>query len=156
MAEKPDSTNEHNSTAFDYDNYMLSVVEDGQSTENSSATDDNVKTDYRLSLPSSSHVQTYRLNINSNLSERRKKFLSRIITIVAIFLLVVCVLLVTLTLRLAHKIDELVRLKQLMPKPNTFLLISSTTTASPPPPTTMSNLIHRRRTQSSSFASIIN
>jgi len=148
MAERSDLVNENNSTAFDYDNYILSMVEDGQSTENSSATDDNVKTDYRLSLPSSSQNQTYRLNINSNISERRKKFVSRIITIVAIFLLVVCILLVTLTLRLAHKIDELVRLKQLMPKPNTFLLISSSTTTTTPPPTT-NNFIHRRRTQSS-------
>jgi len=148
MTERPDSVNENNSTPFDYDNYILSMVEDGQSTENSSATDDNVKTDYRLSLPSSSQNQTYRLNINSNISERRKKFVSRIITIVAIFLLVVCILLVTLTLRLAHKIDELVRLKQLMPKPNTFLLISSSTTTTTPPPTT-NNFIHRRRTQSS-------
>lgn len=118
----------NNSTAFDYDNYVVSMVEDGQSTENSSGTEDNIKTDYRLSLPSSSHIHTYRLNFNSTLSERRKKFITRIITIVAIFLLVVCILLVTLTLRLAHKIDELVRLKQLMPKPNTFLLLSTTTT----------------------------
>jgi preprotein translocase subunit SecG len=156
MAERPDLVNENNSTAFDYDNYILSMVEDGQSTENSSATDDNVKTDYRLSLPSSSQIQTYRLNINSNISERRKKFVSRIITIVAIFLLVVCILLVTLTLRLAHKIDELVRLKQLMPKPNTFLLISSSSSTTTTP-TTMNNLIHRRRTQSSSssFASLL-
>jgi preprotein translocase subunit SecG len=150
MAERPDLINENNSTTFDYDNYILSMVEDGQLTENSSASDDNVKTDYRLSLPSSSQIQTYHLNINTNISERRKKFLSRIITIVAIFLLVVCILLVTLTLRLAHKIDELVRRKQLMPKPNTFLLISSTTTTPPPTTTTATNnFIHRRRTQSS-------
>jgi preprotein translocase subunit SecG len=150
MAERPDLINENNSTTFDYDNYILSMVEDGQLTENSSASDDNVKTDYRLSLPSSSQIQTYHLNINSNISERRKKFVSRIITIVAIFLLVVCILLVTLTLRLAHKIDELVRRKQLMPKPNTFLLISSTTTTPPPTTTTATNnFIHRRRTQSS-------
>jgi len=145
MAERSDL---NNSTTFDYDNYILSMVENRQLTENSSASDDNCKTDYRLSLPSSSQIQTYHLNINTNISERRKKFLSRIITIVAIFLLVVCILLVTLTLRLAHKIDELVRLKQLMPKPNTFLLISSSTTTTTPPPTT-NNFIHRRRTQSS-------
>jgi preprotein translocase subunit SecG len=156
MAERPDPIGENNSTTFDYDNYILSMVEDAQSTENSSATDDNVKTDYRSSLPSSSQIHTYHLNINSNLSERRKKFLSRIITIVAIFLLVVCILLVTLTLRLAHKIDELVRLKQLMPKPNTFLLISSTTTTTTSTTsTTMNNLIQRRRTQSSFLTSLI-
>ncbi|CAF1284511.1 unnamed protein product [Rotaria sp. Silwood1] len=158
MAEGRDSTLERNSTGYDYDNYILSMVEDGQSTENSSATDDNVKTDYRLSLPSSSQIHTYRLNINSTISESRKKFLSRIITIVAIFLLVVCILLVTLTLRLAHKIDELVRLKQLMPKPNTFLLISTTTTTTTlaTTTTTANNSIHRRRTLSSFFTSIIN
>lgn len=154
MAERSDAINENNSTTFDYDNYILSMVEDGQSSENSSATDDNAKTDYRLSLPSSSQIQTYRLNLNTNISERRKKFLSRIITIVAIFLLVVCILLVTLTLRLAHKIDELVRLKQLMPKPNTFLLISSTSTSTSTPTTTTNNSIHRRKTQSSFFTSI--
>ena len=160
MTERRDSVGEHNSTTFDYDNYILSMVEDGQSTENSSATDDNAKTDYRLSLPSSSQIQTYRLNINSTISERRKKFVSRIITIVAIFLLVVCILLVTLTLRLAHKIDELVRLKQLMPKPNTFLLISTTTTSTTTTAivatTNNNNVIHRRRTPSSLFNSIIN
>jgi len=157
MSERPDLLYENYSTTFDYDNYILSMVEDAQSTENSSATDDNAKTDYRLSLPSSSQIQTYRLNLNSNISERRKKFLSRIITIVAIFLLVVCILLVTLTLRLAHKIDELVRLKQLMPKPNTFLLISSTTTTTTTSTTstTMNNLIQRRRTQSSFLTSLI-
>ncbi|CAF2886615.1 unnamed protein product [Rotaria sp. Silwood2] len=155
MTERRDSTLDRNSTAYDYDNYILSMVEDGQSTENSSATDDNVKTDYRLSLPSSSQIHTYRLNLNSTISESRKKFLSRIITIVAIFLLVVCILLVTLTLRLAHKIDELVRLKQLMPKPNTFLLISTTTTTTTAA-TTTNNSIHRRRTLSSFFTSIIN
>lgn len=154
MTERPDAINENNSTTFDYDNYILSMAEDGQSTENSSATDENAKTDYRLSLPSSSQIHTYRLNVNTNISERRKKFVSRIITIVAIFLLVVCILLVTLTLRLAHKIDELVRLKQLMPKPNTFLLISSTTTPSSSSMTTTNNPIHRRRTQSSFFTSI--
>jgi preprotein translocase subunit SecG len=133
------------------------MVEDGQSTENSSATDDNVKTDYRLSLPSSSQIHTCRLNMNSNISERRKKFLSRIITIVAIFLLVVCILLVTLTLRLAHKIDELVRLKQLMPKPNTFLLVSSSTTTTTTTTTaTTDNFTHRRRTQSSFLTTMIN
>jgi hypothetical protein len=152
MSERAISSVENHSTTFDYDNYILSMVEDGQTTENSSGTDDNVKTDYRLSLPSSSHIQTYRLNINSNISERRKKFVSRIITIVAIFLLVVCILLVILTLRLAHKIDELVRLKQLMPKPNTFLLMSSsttTTTTTSSSSITTNNFIHRRRTQSS-------
>lgn len=160
MTERRDSTVDCNSTTFDYDNYILSMVGDGQSTENSSATEDNVKTDYRLSLPSSSHVHTYRLNINSTISERKKKFLSRIITIVAIFLLVVCILLVTLTLRLAHKIDELVRLKQLMPKPNTFLLISTTTSPSTvtttTTPSTSDTLVHRRRASSSFFTSIIN
>lgn len=161
MTERHDSVVDHNSTTFDYDNYILSMVEDGQSSENSSATDDNAKTDYRLSLPSSSQIQTYRLNINSTISERRKKFVSRIITVVAIFLLVVCILLVTLTLRLAHKIDELVRLKQLMPKPNTFLLISTTTTTTATTATTTAaatttNLIHRRRTPTSFFNSIIN
>ena len=160
MAERTDPTGENNSTSFDYDNYVLSTVEDGQSTDNSSATDENVKTDYRLSLPSSSQIQTFRQNINSNISERRKKFLSRIITIVAIFLLVVCILLVTLTLRLAHKIDELVRLKQLMPKPNTFLLASSTTTTTTTTTTstagtTTNNVLQRRRTQSSFFTSMI-
>ena len=124
--DQSDSINDRNSTTFDYDNYILSMVEDGQSTENSSASEENIKTDYRLSLPSSSQIHSYRLNVNSTISERRKKFLTRIITIVAIFLLVVCILLVTLTLRLAHKIDELVRSKQLMPKPNTFLLLSTT------------------------------
>lgn len=122
---------ERNSVHLDEENPMFV---DGQSTEKSSSTNENVKTDYRLSLPSSSQIHSYRFQINSNLSERRKKFLSRIITIVAIFLLVVCILLVTLTLRLAHKIDELVRLKQLMPKPNTFLLL--TTTSSPSTSTT--------------------
>ncbi|CAF1147942.1 unnamed protein product [Rotaria sordida] len=157
MSERRDTTIEQNSTTYDYDNYILSMVEDGQSTENSSATDDNVKTDYRLSLPSSSQIHTYRLNINSTLSESRKKFLSRIITIVAIFLLVVCILLVTLTLRLAHKIDELVRLKQLMPKPNTFLLISTTTrTTITTAVTSTNNSTHRRRTLSSFFTSISN
>ncbi|CAF2155478.1 unnamed protein product [Rotaria magnacalcarata] len=157
MAERPDSTIDRNSTTYDYDNYILSMVEDGQSTENSSATDDNAKTDYRLSLPSSSQIHTYRLNINSTISESRKKFLSRIITIVAIFLLVVCILLVTLTLRLAHKIDELVRLKQLMPKPNTFLIISTTTTTTTLATTiTTNNPIHRRRLMSSFFTSITN
>jgi hypothetical protein len=160
MTERRDSVGEHNSTTFDYDNYILSMVEDGQSTENSSATDDNAKTDYRLSLPSSSQIQTYRLNINSTISERRKKFVSRIITVVAIFLLVVCILLVTLTLRLAHKIDELVRLKQLMPKPNTFLLISTTTTSTTTTAivatTNNNNVIPRRRTPTSLFNSIIN
>jgi preprotein translocase subunit SecG len=160
MAERLEPIGENRSTTFDYDNYILSMVEDGQSSENSSGTDDNVKTDYRLSLPSSSQVQTCRLNINSNLSERRKKFLSRIITVVAIFLLVVCILLVTLTLRLAHKIDELVRLKQLMPKPNTFLLVSSssttTTTTTTATTAAINNLIHRRRTQSSFFTPMVN
>ncbi|CAF0934132.1 unnamed protein product [Rotaria sordida] len=157
MSERRDTTIEQNSTTYDYDNYILSMVEDGQSTENSSATDDNVKTDYRLSLPSSSQIHTYRLNINSTISESRKKFLSRIITIVAIFLLVVCILLVTLTLRLAHKIDELVRLKQLMPKPNTFLLISTTTrTTITTAVTSTNNSTHRRRTLSSFFTSISN
>ncbi|CAF1137372.1 unnamed protein product [Adineta steineri] len=158
MTERRDSTIDGNSTTFDYDNYILSMIGDGQSTDNSSGSDDNAKTDYRLSLPSSSHINTYRLNINPAISERRKKFLSRIITIVAIFLLVVCILLVTLTLRLAHKIDELVRLKQLMPKPNTFLLISTTTTATTTSAatTSLNNLVHRRRTSSSLFASIIN
>jgi hypothetical protein len=158
MTEIRDSPAEHNSTTFDYDNYILSMVEDGQSSGNSSATDDNVKTDYRLSLPSSSQLQTYRININSTISERKKKFVSRIITVVAIFLLVVCILLVTLTLRLAHKIDELVRLKQLMPKPNTFLLISTTTTTTTTATatSTTNNLIHRRRTPTSFFNSIIN
>jgi hypothetical protein len=145
----PDSIIDRSSTTFDYDNYILSMVEDGQSTDNSSASEDNAKTDYRLSLPSSSQNHTYRLNINSTISERRKKCLSRIITIVAIFLLVVCILLVTLTLRLAHKIDELVRLKQLMPKPNTFLLLStttSTTTTTAAATATTTNLFNRRRT----------
>ena len=155
--EQTTATGEDISTTYDYDNYILSMVEDGQSSENSSATDENVKTDYRLSLPSSSQVQTCRLNLNSNISERRKKFLSRIITIVAIFLLVVCILLVTLTLRLAHKIDELVRLKQLMPKPNTFLIVSSSTTTTTTAATTTNYLLHRRRTQSSSvFTTIMN
>jgi preprotein translocase subunit SecG len=157
MTERLDSLVDHSSTTFDYDNYMLSMVKDGQSTENSSAAEDNVKTDYRLSLPSSSQMNTYRLNINSTISESRKKFLSRIITVVAIFLLVVCILLVTLTLRLAHKIDELVRLKQLMPKPNTFLLISTSTTETTTSTTTpTNNLANRRRTPSSFFTSIIN
>lgn len=151
MAQRSDHpSNDNNSTSFDYDNYILSMVEDGPSSDNSSASDDNVKTDYRLSLPSSSQIHTYRLNINSNISERRKKFLSRIITIVAIFLLVVCILLVTLTLRLAHKIDELVRSKQLMPKPNTFLVPTSTTTST----TTTTTNISKRRTSLSFFSSI--
>ncbi len=157
MAERGESIAENNSATNDYDNYILSMVEDGQSTDNSTATEENAKTDYRLSLPSSSQMQTYRLNINSSISERRKKFLSRIITIVAIFLLVVCILLVTLTLRLAHKIDELVRLKQLMPKPNTFLLVSSTPTTPMFTATTTTNtFIQRRRTQSSFLTSILN
>ncbi|CAF4692741.1 unnamed protein product, partial [Rotaria magnacalcarata] len=66
-------------------------------------------------------------------------------------------LLVTLTLRLAHKIDELVRLKQLMPKPNTFLIISTTTTTTTLATTiTTNNPIHRRRLMSSFFTSITN
>lgn len=160
MTERSNTLADNNSTAFDYDNYIVSMVEDGQSTENSSGTEENIKTDYRLSLPSSSHIQTYRLNLNSTLSERRKKFITRIITVVAIFLLVVCILLVTLTLRLAHKIDELVRLKQLMPKPNTFLLLSTTTTTTTTttantllsPSTTNNNSLHRRRPQTSFFS----
>lgn len=124
-----DDEQHRNSTSFDYDNFLVSMFDDGHSTDRSSNSERNAKTDYRLSLPSSSQLQSYRLNFNSNLSERRKKFLSRIITVVAIFLLVVSILLVTLTLRLAHKIDELVRLKQLMPKPNTFILISTTSTS---------------------------
>ena len=159
MTEQSNTNGDNQSAAtFDYDNYIVSMVEDGQSTENSSGSDENAKTDYRLSLPSSSHIHTYRLNLNSSISERRKKFITRIITIVAIFLLVVCILLVTLTLRLAHKIDELVRLKQLMPKPNTFLLVSTTTTTTttlpPRSSTTMNNFIQRRRTQPS-FSSFL-
>ena len=132
------------------------MVGDGQSTENSSTTEDNVKTDYRLSLPSSSQLHTYRLNINSTISERKKKFLSRIITIVAVFLLVVCILLVTLTLRLAHKIDELVRVKQLMPKPNALLVISTSTTTTPPTTSLADLLVHRRQTSALLFTSILN
>lgn len=154
MAQRSDHPSENNSTSYDYDNYILSMVEDGPSSDNSSITDeDNVKTDYRLSLPSSSQIHTYRLNINSTISERRKKFLSRIITIVAIFLLVVCILLVTLTLRLAHKIDELVRSKQLMPKPNTFILASTSTTTSTTTMMTTTN-ISKRRTSFSFFTSM--
>jgi len=149
MTERLDSLVDHSSTTFDYDNYMIPVVKDGESIQNSSATEDNVKTDYRLSLPSSSQINTYRLNINPTISESRKKFLTRIITVAAIFILVVCVLLVTLTLRLAYKIDELVRLKQLMPKPNTFLLISTTTRG-----LTTNNHVHRGRTLSSTFTPV--
>jgi hypothetical protein len=149
MTERRDSIVDHSSTAFDYDNYMLSMMKDGKSIQHSLATEDNVQTDYRLSLPSSSQMNTYRLNINSTLSESRKKFLSRIITVAAIFIVVVCVLLVTLTLRLAYKIDELVRLKQLMPKPNTFLLISTTTRG-----LTTNNHVDRGRTLSSTFTPV--
>lgn len=156
MAQRSDHHSENNSTSYDYDNYILSMAEDRPSSDNSSAADeDNVKTDYRLSLPSSSQIHTYRLNINSTISERRKKFLSRIITVVAVFLLVVCILLVTLTLRLAHKIDELVRSKQLMPKPNTFILgSSSTTTTTTTSPTTTMTSIFKRRTSFSFLTSM--
>ena len=166
---------DRSSITFDYDNYVLSMLEERQSTDHSSASEDHVKTDYRLSLPSSSQIHSYHLNhANPAISERRKKFLSRIITIVAVFLLVVCILLVTLTLRLAHKIDELVRLKQLMPKPNTFLLFSTATTttattttniqsslASPSSLSTttaaaaMNHLLYRRRTPSSFLTSFL-
>jgi len=138
---------ERHSVVLDEENPMF---DDGQSTEKSSSTNENVKTDYRLSLPSSSQIHSYRFQINSNLSERRKKFLSRIITIVAIFLLVVCILLVTLTLRLAHKIDELVRLKQLMPKPNTFLLLTTTSSSSTSTSTSANFSLTKRRIFSSS------
>jgi hypothetical protein len=49
MTEYNDSIVDRNSTTFDYDNYMPSMAEDGQSTENSSAIEDNVKIDYHLS-----------------------------------------------------------------------------------------------------------
>ena len=144
IPEMNDSILDRNSTTYDYDNYILAMVEDGQSSDNSLATDNHVKTDYRLSLPSSSQIHTYRINLNPTISDQRKKLLARIITIVAMFLLVVCILLVTLTLRLAHKIDELVRSQQIMPKSNTFVLISTTTAG-----TVTNNSIHRRRTSSS-------
>lgn len=144
---------EKSSSKFAYSISLLSMGDDGRevigsTSENSSLSEENGKTDYRLSLPSSSQLQSCRLNLNSSISERRKKCLTRIITIVAIFLLVVCILLVTLTLRLAHKIDELVRSKQLMPRPNTFLLVSSTTTTTTP---TTTNPPFRRRTTTSSL-----
>lgn len=144
---------ERSSSKFAYSISLLSMGDDGRevigsTSENSSLSEENGKTDYRLSLPSSSQLQSCRLNLNSSISERRKKCLTRIITIVAIFLLVVCILLVTLTLRLAHKIDELVRSKQLMPRPNTFLLVSSTTTTTTP---TTTNPPFRRRTTTSSL-----
>ena len=54
MTARSDSTIEHNSTIFVYDNHILSMVENRQSTDYSFATDNTVKIDYRLSLSSSS------------------------------------------------------------------------------------------------------
>jgi hypothetical protein len=71
MTECRDSIVDRNSTTFDYDNYILSMAEDGQSTKNSSTIEDNVKTEYHLSLPLSSQINTYRLNINSTIRESK-------------------------------------------------------------------------------------
>jgi hypothetical protein len=72
MTECRDSIVDRNSTTFDYDNYILSIAKDGQSTENSSAIEDNV-TEYHLSLPLSSQINAYRLNINSTIRESKIK-----------------------------------------------------------------------------------
>ncbi|CAF1409492.1 unnamed protein product [Didymodactylos carnosus] len=109
-------------TTFDYDNYVLSIDYDGQSaTSSTSSITPSLKTDCRLSLTSTLPNQTTRNYFHSDTSsiksERKKKIISRIVTIVTIFIFIVCITLVALTLRLAHKIDELVRLKHLMPKP---------------------------------------
>lgn len=152
MIERGNSIVKVNSILLNEKHEFISMIDDEQSTdENSSLTDENVKTDYRLSLPSSSQIHSYRYQINSSISERRKKFLSRIITIVALFLLIVCIFLVTLTLRLAHKIDELVRLKQLMPKPNTFFLLSTTTTSTTTTTSNQSFFLQRKTSSTNSF-----
>jgi hypothetical protein len=50
------------------------MIEDEQPTGNSLVTNDNVKTEYSLSLLSSTHIQTYRLNINLIINKRRQQF----------------------------------------------------------------------------------
>ncbi|CAF1025031.1 unnamed protein product [Didymodactylos carnosus] len=119
-------------TAFDYDNYVLSLEADerisGSSTsiisQRGQARESSLKTDYRLSFTSTlphqaNYIRQYSMHSHTSSveSERKKKIISRIVTVVAIVIFIVCILVVTLTLRLSHKIDELVRLKQLMPKP---------------------------------------
>ncbi|CAF1207795.1 unnamed protein product [Didymodactylos carnosus] len=119
-----------NSTAFDYDNKVLSldVDESDSSTsifgQHSQPRELSLKTDYCLSFTSTLPHQTnyicrysFQSQASSLESERKKKIIARVVTVVAIIIFIVCILVVTLTLRLSHKIDELVRLKQLMPKP---------------------------------------